>query len=86
LWNAVVGHTTGVGRKSRDMTRTFEVLSGRRALAVRDAPTAQQALVDYVRGLGVPDDEIVRLGPYAVAWRGAVYKAAPVSRDRLDRG
>ncbi|HET6623952.1 MAG TPA: hypothetical protein VFG70_05430 [Gaiellaceae bacterium] len=68
------------------MSSAFEVLSGKRALAVREAPTAQQALVDYVRGLGVPDGEIVRLGPYAVAWRGAVYKAAPVSRDRLKTG
>lgn len=68
------------------MSSAFEVLSGKRALAVREAPTAQQALVDYVRGLGVPDGEIVRLGPCAVAWRGAVYKAAPVSRDRLKTG
>jgi|RhiMetdeSRZDD1v2_1073273.scaffolds.fasta_scaffold2536596_1 hypothetical protein len=66
------------------MSGIFEVLSGKRALAVREAPTAQQALVDYVRGLGVPDEEIVRLGPYAVAWRGAVYKAVPVSRERLE--
>ena len=68
------------------MTNIFEVLSGKRALAVREAPTAQQALVDYVRGLGVADEEIVRLGPYAVAWRGAVYKAVPVSRERLESG
>ena len=73
-------------RDSTEMSGVFEVLSGRRALAVREAPTAQQALVDYVRGLGVQDDEIVRLGPHAVAWRGAVYKAVPVSRDRLGSG
>jgi len=44
------------------MSSTFELRSGKRAVGVRAAPTAQQALLDYVRGLGVRDDEIVRLG------------------------
>lgn len=73
-------------RESTETKGTFELFSGRRALAVREAPTAQQALVDYVRGLGVQDAEILRLGPDAVAWRGAVYRAVPVSRDRLESG
>ena len=65
------------------MSNTFELRSGKRAVGVRAAPTAQQALLDYVRGLGVRDDEIVRLGPDAVAWRGAVFRAVPVSPDGL---
>jgi len=63
------------------MSSTFELRSGKRAVGVRQAPTAQQALVDYVRGLGVRDDEIVRLGPDAVSWRGAVFRAVPVAPD-----
>jgi hypothetical protein len=59
------------------MSRTYELVSGRRAIAVREAPTAQAALIDYVRSLGCRDEEIVKLGTHSIAWRGAVFKAVP---------
>jgi hypothetical protein len=61
------------------MGTSYEVRSGRRALSFRNASTAQEALIEYLRASGCGDDEIVRLGPDAVAWRGAVYNAAPVA-------
>ena len=65
------------------MTDTYELHSGKRAVARREASTAQQALVDYVRGLGCRDDEIMRLGPDSVAWRGAVFRAVPLPAEEL---
>ena len=66
------------------MTSTFQLRSGKRPIGLREASTAQQALFDYVRGLGCSDDEIMRLGPDAVAWRGAIYKAVPVPGERVE--
>jgi hypothetical protein len=53
----------------------FEVRLGRRAVALQEASTAQEALIGYLRGLGCQDHELTRLGASAVAWRGAVYRA-----------
>jgi len=50
---------------------TFEIHAGGRPVSVKDAPSAQQALLDYVKSLGCRDAEIVRLGQAAVSWRGA---------------
>jgi hypothetical protein len=63
------------------MNTTYELRSGDRPIGVRDASTAQQALLDYVRSLGCKDEEIMRLGVDAVSWRGAVYKAVPAPDD-----
>jgi hypothetical protein len=52
-------------------------------VALRTASTAHEALSDYLRGLGCRDDEVVRLGSGAAAWRGAVYSVAPVTSDDL---
>ena len=57
------------------MYTTFEVRSGRHTVARKQASCAQEALIDYVRGLGCRDDEIVRLGADAVCWRGAIFRA-----------
>jgi hypothetical protein len=57
------------------MTRKYEIRSGERAVSVKDGPSAQQALLDYVKSLGCKDAEIIRLGADAVAWRGARYTA-----------
>jgi hypothetical protein len=59
------------------MGTTYEVQSGRSAVALRNASTAHEALRDYLRGIGCPDAEMVRLGEDAAAWRGAVYRAVP---------
>lgn len=61
------------------MRRSFEVHSGRRAVAVQTATTAQEALMEYLRGLGCRDGEIVRMGADAASWRGAIYRAVPAS-------
>jgi hypothetical protein len=57
---------------------SYEIHSGKRAVSVRTAPSAQQALLDYVKSLGCKDAEIVRLGSSVVSWRGARYVAVPV--------
>jgi hypothetical protein len=61
-----------------EMSTSYEVRTGRRAVAVRSASTAQEALTDYLRALGCRHDEIVKMGVDAAAWRGAVYSAVPV--------
>jgi hypothetical protein len=67
-------------------TSTYELRSGEHRVGLREASTAQQALLDYLRARGCADDEITRLGPDAVSWRGAVYRAVPVSADNPSRG
>jgi hypothetical protein len=51
--------------------------SGGRLVAVLDAWSATEALIEYLRGQGYRDDEMTRMGTAAVAWRGAVFTAAP---------
>lgn len=60
-----------------DMTRKFEIRSGRRTVSIQSSINAQQAVMDYVRSFGCKDDEITRLGPDAVSWRGARFNAVP---------
>jgi hypothetical protein len=55
------------------MRTSYEVRSGRHAVAMKDASTAQEALFEYLRGLGCRDSEIVRMGDAKAAWRGAIY-------------
>ncbi len=62
-------------------TRGYEVHSGRRTVAVRRAATAQEALVEYLRGTGCSLDEIRRMGTDTASWRGAVYRAVPEETD-----
>jgi hypothetical protein len=59
------------------MRTNYEVLSGKRAVALQSASTAQEALIEYLRATGCNTDEIMRMGVNAVAWRGAVYRAVP---------
>ena len=61
--------------------RRFEVRCGRRAVAVRTASTAHEALADYLRSLGCQRSEIARVGADAASWRGAVYSAVPAEGD-----
>ncbi len=57
------------------MRTTYQLRSGRRRIGVREAWSADDAALEYVRSLGCPDEEIVCLGAGAVSWRGAVYRA-----------
>lgn len=58
---------------------TYEVRSGRRAVAVRSAATPHEALIEHLRSLGCRDDEIVTMGTEAVSWRGAVFSVVPAA-------
>jgi hypothetical protein len=59
------------------MEQRFELVTGRRTIGIRSAPSAQVALLDHVRSMGCRDAEITRLSPESVAWRGAVFRAVP---------
>lgn len=61
------------------MQHTYQLHSGNRSVAVREAPTAHAALLDYARSLGCRDDEIMKLGVDKIAWRGAVFRAVVIS-------
>ena len=56
---------------------SYEVRQSGRVVSTRLATSAREAALDYVRSLGCSRDEITSLGNDAVAWRGAVYRAAP---------
>ena len=58
-----------------DVTDTYEIWLGPNRIAVWEAGSALLALVEYLRGEGVADADIVRLGQQTVSWRGAVYRA-----------
>jgi hypothetical protein len=59
--------------------RDYEIRAGKRPVSIRSGPSAQQALIDYVKSLGCKDAEIIRLGESVVSWRGARYVAVPVA-------
>lgn len=65
------------------VTRSYEVRSGGRRVALQVATSAQEALHDYLRALGCRDAELVRLGADAAAWRGAIYKVVPAAGPDL---
>ena len=69
---------------SSEVTTDYEIRSGKRAVSIRSGPSAQQALLDYVRSLGCSDAEIIRLGADSVSWRGARYTAVRVSSGAAD--
>jgi hypothetical protein len=73
-----LGKFKGMGTGVRS---SYQVRSGRRAVALLTASTAQEALIDYLRGLGCRDDEIMRMGDATAAWRGAVYSAVPATKS-----
>jgi hypothetical protein len=63
------------------MLKNYEIHAGRRIVSIRSGSNAQQTLIDYLRSLGCRNDEIVRLGIDAIAWRGARYSAVQVNAD-----
>ena len=66
------------------MYHEYEVHSGDRLVASRTASTPQAALFDYVRSLGCKDEEVMKLAPDAISWRGAVFKAVQVGKPSDD--
>ncbi len=63
------------------MIKKYEIHSGRRVVSTQYSVSTSQALVDYVRSLGVKDDEIRRLGVDSVSWRGAHFRALLVPAE-----
>jgi hypothetical protein len=68
------------------MYDTYEVHSGDRLVGLRTAATPQAALFDYVRSFGGLDEEIVKISPDVIAWRGAVFKAVVRDESSESRG
>ena len=64
------------------MTKKYEIHSGRRVVSTQYSVSTSQALVDYVRSLGVKDDEIKRLGVDSVSWRRAHFRAVLVPAEQ----
>jgi hypothetical protein len=62
-----------------DQTRSYSVYSGRREVGVRKAWSPAEAVIEHLVGLGCRGDEIVRMGPNAVTWRGATFTATQVA-------
>ena len=60
---------------------TYEVRHSGRIVSTRQATSAREAALDYVRSLVWSRDEITSLAGDAVAWRGAVYRAAVADRQ-----
>ena len=66
------------------MRRTYQVHMGSLPVGLREANTAQEAVLDYLRSLGYREEEIVRVGSDAASWRGAVYTAVPAPSDVVE--
>ena len=60
-----------------DRRLNYAVCSGRRTIGVRKAWSPAEAVIEYLAGLGCRSDEIVRMGPNSVIWRGATFTATP---------
>ena len=57
------------------MRTSYEVRCGQRRIAVQRANTAREAIVEYLRSIGVRDDEMSTVGADTISWHGAVYRA-----------
>ena len=68
---------------SLQMSKKYEIHSGRRIVSTQYSVSPLQAVVDYVRSYGVKDDEIRRLGVDSVSWRGARFSAVLVPAEPI---
>ncbi len=59
--------------------KTYEIQLVGRAVSQRDDIHPQLALLDYLSSMGCTDEEVVRVGNDSASWRGALYKAVPVT-------
>lgn len=67
------------------MNETYEIWLGPNRIAVWEAGSPLLALIEYLRGEGVGDEDIVRLGQHEVSWRGALYRAVASDSERVAR-
>jgi hypothetical protein len=58
--------------------KQYAIRSGRSVVGTRQAVSAREAALEYLRARGCSRDEITSYGSDAVAWRGAVYRAEAV--------
>jgi hypothetical protein len=65
-----------------DRRLSYSVCSGRREVGVWKAWSPAEAALEYLAGQGCRGNEIVRMGPNAVTWRGATFTARPVAVER----
>jgi hypothetical protein len=63
------------------MRASYAIFSGRRQVGVMTAWSAGEALIEYLRGRGFRDDEMVRMRFDAVSWRGAIFTASKIVED-----
>lgn len=63
------------------MRTSYEVRCGQRRISLQRANTAREAVVEYLRSIGVRDDEMSTVGADTISWHGAVYRAVVVTRD-----
>jgi hypothetical protein len=59
--------------------KEYAIRSGRSVVGTRQAVSAREAALDYLRARGCSPDEITSYGSDGVAWRGAVYRAEAVA-------
>lgn len=67
------------GASSPEMSKKYEIYSGRRVVSIQYSVTPLQAAVDYARSFGSADDEIRRIGVDCVSWRGARFTAVLIA-------
>jgi hypothetical protein len=65
------------------MRTSYSVRLSGRSVAVYDASSPAEALVEYLHAQGCRNEEIQRLRPDALAWRGAVFTARAAAGDLL---
>ena len=63
------------------MRARYAIHSSGRQVAVLEAWSSAEALIEYLRGRGFNDSDIVRLRFDAVSWRGAVFTAKKIEPD-----
>jgi hypothetical protein len=68
------------------VTTEYEIVLGRRVVSTRQAPSAREAVIDYVRALGCPPNQLTHVATDAVSWHGAVYKARPIAEPARPDG
>ncbi len=64
-----------------DGRRSYSVYSGRRQVTVKKAWSGAEAVIDYLTTMGIKSSELAMVGPDAVTWRGATYKAVQVPTE-----
>ena len=60
---------------------SYSIYSMGQVVGVQDARSPTEAVLEYLLAQGYRNDEIVRVGPDALSWRGAVFTAEPMTEE-----